>query len=282
MVSHPQYYTKYYLGSESVTLYFEKNKIIKRELSTEDNLNYKNKDLRINKELKICKTAISAHSDELNIYDVFDDTRFNQEVDLLCGRLMRSVLTSIFPRENKSVGVIQVNNKLEGDYFLRIDHFILKLFKMYMSIWSHTEDVKALKNYHEVLNNDVFLPILTYQFDRGLNSIEDVGLGEIQISPSFFSFQCETDYSKFPDTLLNLMTYTFISVCEEFCDTKRTLRNFLYMVRQCYWETSSNEFLYAFESFRLIICIIRNYDHLYSKNEVCSCNFNFIVTILCP
>lgn len=251
-----------------MTLYFEKNKIIKREVSTEDTLNYKNKDLRIDKELNICKTALSANTGELNIYDVFDDTRFDQEVDLLCGRLMRSVLTSIFSRENQSVGVIQVNNKLEGDYFLRIDQFMLKLFKRHMSIWSHIEDVKAFKNYHEVLNNDVFLPILTYQFDQGLNSIEDIGLGEIQVSPSFFSFQGETDYSKCPETLLTIMTQSFVSVCEDFSDTKRTLRNFLYMVRQCYWETSSSRFLYAFESFRVIICVIINYASLYTKNEV--------------
>lgn len=261
------------LGSESVTLYFEKNKIIKREISTEDHLNYKNKDLRINKELKIGKTAIIASTGELNIYDAFDDTRFNQEVDLLCGRLMRSVLTSTFPRENKSIGVIQVNNKLEGNCFVRIDTFMLKLIKRILSIWSYTEDVRATKNYIEVLNNDVFLPILTYQFDRGLNLIEDIGLGDIQISSSFFSFQEETNYSQCPGSLLNLMTYTFTSVCEVFNDSTRTLRNFLYMVRQCYWETPSEKFEYAFESFRLVNSVIRNYPSVYSKNEVC--NFLF-------
>lgn len=246
----------------------EKNKILKREISTDDNVTYKNKDLRINKELKICKAAISSGTGEMNVFDVFDDTRFNKEVDLLCGRLMRSSLTSIFPRENDSRGVIQVNNKLEGSYFVRIDTFMLKLFKRYLSLWSFTEDVKAQKNYHEVLNDDVFLPILTYQFDRGLNLIDDEGLHDIQVSPSFFSFQGDTDYSKCPEKLLNLLTYTFISVCEDFSDTKRSLRNFLYMVRQCYWETPTNRFEYAFESFRLVVCVIRNYGSLYNKYEV--------------
>lgn len=242
--------------------------MLKREISTEDHLNYKNKDLRIHKELKITKIAIAASTGELNIYDAFDDTRFNQEVDLLCGRLMRSVLTSTFPRENKSIGVIQVNNKLEGNCFVRIDTFMLKLFKRMLSIWSYTEDVRAMKSYAEVLNNDVFLPILTYQFERGLNLVEDIALGDIEISPSFFSFEGGTNYNQCPGSLLNLMTYTFTSICEEFNDSKRALRNFLFMVRQCYWETHSSKFEYAFESFRLVTCVIRNYPSVYNKNEV--------------
>lgn len=258
-----------------MTLYLEKNKILKREISTEDSLNYKNKDLRIDKELKICKTAVATGTGELNIYDVFDDIRFNQEVDLLCGRLMRSVITSTFPTGNESIGAIQVTNKLEGNYFVRIDTFMLKLLRRCLSIWSHIEDMKTKKNYNEILNNDVFLPLLTHQFDKGLNLIEDASMADIVVSPSFLTFQRQPSEGSCPEDLLNFLTYGFISTCEEFRDSKRPVRNFLYMVRQCYWETSSNRFEYAFESFRLIVCVIKYYANLYNKNEVCLKSYYF-------
>lgn len=257
------------LGSQNVTIYLEKDKILKREISTEDQDNYKNKDLMVNKEFQICKTATALPTGELNIYDAFEDTRFNREVDLLCGRMRRSVLTSTFLRENNSIGVVQVCNKINGDCFIRIDAFILKLFKKHLSVWSFIEDVGSLKKFNEVLNYDVFLPILTYQFDRGLNLIEDERFEYVEIPSSFFKFQEETDYSQYPEKLLNLMTYSFISVCDLFNDNKKALRTFLYMVRRCYWETPENRFEYAFENFKIITCIAKNYPNLYNKWEVC-------------
>jgi len=136
------------------------------------------KEIRIPSDAGIAGAAFTT-GDVQNVPDAYLDPRFNQEVDRLSGFRTRNILClPIIDRYGGRLGVVQILNKRDGA-FNQQDVRRLKAFSAQIAIAIANArlfaEVLELKNYNESILKSLSNGVLTFDRQRRLVKINEVG-----------------------------------------------------------------------------------------------------------
>lgn len=115
---------------------------------------YKRKKLKIRFEKDRGIAALAVKTGQtINIKDVYNDPRFNQEIDQKTGFITRSTLCIPIIREEGVIGVLQIINRRTG-FFTLADEKLFRVFAMYCTLALHytrlNEELIETEKYNEI------------------------------------------------------------------------------------------------------------------------------------
>lgn len=152
----------------------------------------------------VAKTA-----DIVNIKDAYRDSRFNPEIDKLTGYHTKSILCMPISGKHGVIGVVQMINRLDGDYFTQDDEVAFKSFAIYSALALHYSRVYNIL-YLQQAKYKVAMEVLEFHIACSEESVAQLvskyRLPEDNIPELFFTSDfCAYDYKDFLPQLFILM-----------------------------------------------------------------------------
>ncbi|VDI45847.1 cAMP and cAMP-inhibited cGMP 3',5'-cyclic phosphodiesterase 10 [Mytilus galloprovincialis] len=224
----------------------------------------KKSQIRFHKDLGIAG-YVARTGKVVNIYDAYEDDRFNQAVDKMTGYKTRSILCMPIIGKQKVVGVVQLINRLEAECFTNADENAFKLFAVYCALALHFSNlfnmVKQQQTQHKVA-----MEVLQYHTRTPQDEVDHFqekpipNEDEVPELLKFYDFCCYAYDEYLPKYVIYLLQDMFGTDSFEL----EKLCRFTLTVRKNYRPVTYHNWQHGFHVFHSLWCMV-NDDETFSR-----------------
>ncbi|KAL4229999.1 hypothetical protein ACF0H5_010387 [Mactra antiquata] len=153
----------------------------------------------------------------VNIHDAYSDDRFNPEIDKKTGYKTKNILCMPISGRHGVIGVVQMINRLDGDYFTEDDESAFKLFAVYCALALHYSRVYNILA-HQKAQYKVAMEVLEFHIATGETEtkklMDEFHLPDDRIPATF------DNYDFFAYDAVDILPHLFVKiVVDTFGDT---------------------------------------------------------------